>query len=148
MTVTLGILARDVAEPAQLRRVQMAIRHIDAQHRREALHVQAVAKAQRAEFIFGQLARVITRDLLAKLRGALCDQGLVDFIIVIHGESSDFEPERGEVCSGPGPDRYRMRSPFRRPVSRGAHATKIVRSEEHTSELQSLMRISYAVVFF
>src|SRR3546814_20953958 len=80
MTVTLGILACDVAEPAQLRRVQMAIRHVDAQHRREALHVQAVAKAQRAEFIFGQLARVITRDLLAKLRGALRDQGLVAFI--------------------------------------------------------------------
>src|SRR3546814_6487159 len=35
--------------------------------------------------------------------------------------------------------------PLRRPSARPAHSTFLFRSEEHTSELQSLMRISYAV---
>src|SRR3546814_3728380 len=40
----------------------------------------------------------------------------------------------------PGPD-----APFFAPGSDGAQIHSSVRSEEHTSELQSLMRISYAV---
>src|SRR3546814_4750370 len=33
----------------------------------------------------------------------------------------------------------------RQPCDRGQHTERVSRSEEHTSELQSLMRISYAV---
>src|SRR3546814_4231936 len=35
--------------------------------------------------------------------------------------------------------------PRRRPAYRRGHPFRLLRSEEHTSELQSLMRISYAV---
>src|SRR3546814_10282396 len=46
----------------------------------------------------------------------------------------------------PFPDRFAERLRGRRIVSIGRRAKYIVmRSEEHTSELQSLMRISYAV---
>src|SRR3546814_2203216 len=41
----------------------------------------------------------------------------------------------------PGKDGHRAQSP----VSRGSQLPRLDRSEEHTSELQSLMRISYAV---
>src|SRR3546814_5907670 len=42
---------------------------------------------------------------------------------------------------GDGVEQYERR----RLVTRDAHARALARSEEHTSELQSLMRISYAV---
>src|SRR3546814_8257710 len=58
----------------------------------------------------------------------------------------------GNVCSASIADRNRWSaaclSPMtRKPTSRGstAQAMASFRSEEHTSELQSLMRISYAV---
>src|SRR3546814_5058747 len=44
-----------------------------------------------------------------------------------------------------GPRRHRLRLPFRRRALCGLSAEDRRRSEEHTSELQSLMRISYAV---
>src|SRR3546814_15182831 len=47
-----------------------------------------------------------------------------------------------EVASTRSPIRHRWR---RHPVPRLPHAGARRRSEEHTSELQSLMRISYAV---
>src|SRR3546814_6309852 len=46
--------------------------------------------------------------------------------------------------SGRGADRNRLRTRRRRDQRRGGRAN-LRRSEEHTSELQSLMRISYAV---
>src|SRR3546814_5849954 len=43
-------------------------------------------------------------------------------------------------------DDFKARAPFTDPeVLRSSLASVILRSEEHTSELQSLMRISYAV---
>src|SRR3546814_2367043 len=45
----------------------------------------------------------------------------------------------------PGREEQRVRTPDHLKVARQAAQRSIVRSEEHTSELQSLMRISYAV---
>src|SRR3546814_10912354 len=42
------------------------------------------------------------------------------------------------------PTRMRLKRIWR-PFVRGTHSSNLSRSEEHTSELQSLMRISYAV---
>src|SRR3546814_10199738 len=47
--------------------------------------------------------------------------------------------EGGRTASGEGP------LPPRLPTPRPVPAAAVLRSEEHTSELQSLMRISYAV---
>src|SRR3546814_1819250 len=47
--------------------------------------------------------------------------------------------ERGEIRL----ERQRRRQPFKIELARDFHGSE--RSEEHTSELQSLMRISYAV---
>src|SRR3546814_1619605 len=48
-------------------------------------------------------------------------------------------------CTRAWPDRASATSPASWHCSRAASATPAWRSEEHTSELQSLMRISYAV---
>src|SRR3546814_7377390 len=67
---------------------------------------------------------------------------------------ADLEIERAGAVHHPPPvlrePRQRRRRKLRREtvaagVRRGAHAVVEYRSEEHTSELQSLMRISYAV---
>src|SRR3546814_6290774 len=62
-------------------------------------------------------------------------------------------PSRGAVCRSA--DKERLRRGLSRTLRRGgipasgrrqgAHRRSVRRSEEHTSELQSLMRISYAV---
>src|SRR3546814_10098665 len=49
---------------------------------------------------------------------------------------------RRQLVAETGPE---DRPPARRPVELLVALERIVRSEEHTSELQSLMRISYAV---
>src|SRR3546814_11671523 len=53
-------------------------------------------------------------------------------------------PARAESAAGPLPRHSRHRSDLRRPAKARARR-RHRRSEEHTSELQSLMRISYAV---
>src|SRR3546814_7753623 len=53
------------------------------------------------------------------------------------------------VCPRPRPARHRRAAPsslHRTPRLQSATGAVAARSEEHTSELQSLMRISYAVV--
>src|SRR3546814_7449920 len=47
--------------------------------------------------------------------------------------------------SGPGVSIGHVTSSYHSPALKGSIALAMVRSEEHTSELQSLMRISYAV---
>src|SRR3546814_4648414 len=42
-------------------------------------------------------------------------------------------------------DRLRIERPLAAPLPERQHVAGIIRSEEHTSELQSLMRITYAV---
>src|SRR3546814_7678048 len=56
-------------------------------------------------------------------------------------------PGAGGAQAAPGAgDRQRPRSPPGRPLAGDRAAARPGRSEEHTSELQSLMRISYAVL--
>src|SRR3546814_9195732 len=52
------------------------------------------------------------------------------------------QSERVEIGDGERPGNYRARA---RPAARAHRNIIVLRSEEHTSELQSLMRISYAV---
>src|SRR3546814_2901482 len=55
-------------------------------------------------------------------------------------------PEGQHDDAGPGEDLLRLAQPRLAPVRIGlGQARHVLRSEEHTSELQSLMRISYAV---
>src|SRR3546814_2356509 len=55
------------------------------------------------------------------------------------------EDSRTRGTDAPGRRLYRVRLPDRHARLRGAGDAARVRSEEHTSELQSLMRNSYAV---
>ena len=57
----------------------------DAQHRRIALDVEAVAQPQRAELVLGELAVEEAPRLVAELRDALVHQALVDFVVEVHG---------------------------------------------------------------
>ena len=84
VAVALVVLARDVREHAQLHRGKEAVGHGDAQHRRKALDVEPVAQAQRPELVFGELAREKAPRLVAKLRDALGDEGVVVGIVAIH----------------------------------------------------------------
>src|SRR3546814_10051652 len=54
-------------------------------------------------------------------------------------------PADGRLCGRRVPDRVGHGQRRRRPGDREAREAAAGRSEEHTSELQSLMRISYAV---
>src|ERR1700747_3238240 len=49
-----------------------------------ALDVQAVAQSQRAEFVVGQLAAEIARDLVAELRDPFIDHALVESRVAVH----------------------------------------------------------------
>src|SRR3546814_6960896 len=53
----------------------------------------------------------------------------------------------GGLSSGRGRKSFKpqQRGPYEGSTQPGRHRPKVARSEEHTSELQSLMRISYAV---
>ncbi len=84
MAVTTVIALRDVAQLAQLARGQQAIGNGDAEHGRVALDIEAVAQAQRAEFILAQFPRQITPNLVAILRDAFVDIDLVYFVVFIH----------------------------------------------------------------
>jgi hypothetical protein len=88
VAVAAVVAAGDVGQLAQLRaRIQHAVGHGDAQHRRMALDVEAVLQAQRAEFVVGQFAGFPAADLVAELLDALVDQLAVDGIVFIHGTS-------------------------------------------------------------
>ena len=89
MAVALIVAAGDVGQLAQLAAAQMAVGNGDAQHRRVALHVQAVHQTQRAKLVLAQLAGQIAPGLIAELDHALADDAVIDFIILIHGALSD-----------------------------------------------------------
>ena len=78
------VAARDVRKHAQLPRRQQSVGNRDAQHRRMALQVQAVAQAQVLEFVVRELPGEKSARLVAKLRDALVDERLVDGIVAIH----------------------------------------------------------------
>src|SRR3546814_5579971 len=66
---------------------------------------------------------------------------LFPYTTLFRSPRSDRSPRRG----APGWTGCRARTPDNRPEGRGRSFAPTERSEEHTSELQSLMRISYAV---
>ena len=49
------------------------------------LDVQAVAQAQGAELVLGQLAREEPARLIAEFRDALVDERLVELVVLVHG---------------------------------------------------------------
>jgi len=84
MAVAAVILARDVAQHAQLIGTQVAIRYRNAQHRRVALDVEPVLETQRAELVFAQFAAEIAVGLVAELGDPLIHDPLVVFIVLVH----------------------------------------------------------------
>ena len=50
-----------------------------------ALDIQAIAQAQRPEFLLGQLARQVAARLVAELRDARIHEGLVKLVVLVHG---------------------------------------------------------------
>jgi len=87
MAVALVPYAGDLGQGAQLTRRQQAVRNGHAQHGGVALHVEAVAQAQRAELVFRQGAGQEAACLVAELRHALIHQSLVYFVVLIHPRS-------------------------------------------------------------
>src|SRR3546814_5639433 len=80
------------------------------------------------------LARV-DLDGLAERAGQTLKAGLDDMVIVRAVEVLHVQRQAGVLGKGLKPLLEQL----------GVHGAELVRSEEHTSELQSLMRISYAV---
>jgi len=76
--------AGDVRQRAQLLRVQVAVGHGDAQHRRVALDVEAVLQAQRTELVLGQFAGEVAAGLVGELGNALIDDALIVFVVLVH----------------------------------------------------------------
>ena len=67
MAVALVVFARDVAEHAQLPRVQRAVGDGDAQHVGVKLQVDAVHQPERTELVLGDFAGQPPVDLVAEL---------------------------------------------------------------------------------
>src|SRR6266480_1656405 len=84
--------ARDVGELAQLPRREQPVGDRDAQHRRVALDVQAVAQPQRAEIVLAQLAGEEAPRLVAELLHALVHDALVDRVVEVHAPGLSLEP--------------------------------------------------------
>src|SRR3546814_11428664 len=71
---------------------------------------------------------------------------LFPYTTLFRSEEDRCRQEEGEeVVAKPSPGGRRPRKRERKNISHGIAHIKSSRSEEHTSELQSLMRISYAV---
>ena len=74
-----------VRQHAQLAGGQQPVRHGHPQHRRMRLDIKPVAQPQRLELIFTELAGPKAAGLVAKLRDALGNQGLIDGVVSVHG---------------------------------------------------------------
>ena len=64
-----------------------AVWHVDAKHVGVQLHVQAVHEPQRPELVLGELAVEPSLHLAPKLRDALRDERVVEFVVAIHGNT-------------------------------------------------------------
>ena len=84
MSVPAIVASCDRAQDTQLCGRQQSIGNGDAQHRRMALDIQAIAQAQVSEFIVVQLAGQESPCLIAKLRYAFVDERPVHCVITIH----------------------------------------------------------------
>ena len=67
-----------------LARRQRAVGNRDAQHVGVKLQIEPVHQPERLELVFGQLARQAARHLAAKLRDALVDELLIEFVVAVH----------------------------------------------------------------
>jgi citrate lyase beta subunit len=85
---------------AQLPRAEQAIGNGDAQHRGLALDVQTIAKTQRAELVFRELASEEALGLIAEFGDTLVDESLVDVVVAIHGPIVGAGPEPPEIPFG------------------------------------------------
>src|SRR5262249_49084417 len=88
VAVAAVVLARDVGEHPKLRRGKQAVGNGHAKHRRMALDVQAVAKAKGAELVFRELSGEEALRLVAELRDAFGDEGVVVVVVAVHGQWS------------------------------------------------------------
>ena len=79
------VCARDAPQRAQLRGGKQPVRDRDAQHRRVALHVEAVLQSQRPEFVLGQFPGEVAARLVAELRHPLLDDAAVVGVVSVHG---------------------------------------------------------------
>src|SRR3546814_5693189 len=106
--------------------------------------------------IFGQVGRHLDRRIDDDIFGKLCRQRRLDAPRQFLAAARDVEDARREIhrpAEQPGEGQYRhMLGRVGRIApgvellpARALAADPVRRSEEHTSELQSLMRISYAV---
>ena len=89
------ILAGDMGERAKLGAGQEAVGDRHPQHRRMLLNVQTVLQAQRPELVLGQLPRQKPTGLVAKLRDAFVDDGLVEWVVAVHPEPPAYEKITG-----------------------------------------------------
>src|SRR5262245_61210098 len=74
----------DHGELAELPWRQHAIGDGDAQHVSVQLQIEAIAQAQGAELVLGQLAGEPSLNLLAELRHTLTHEGVVELVITVH----------------------------------------------------------------
>ncbi len=84
VAVALVVFARDMRQHPHLPRVQRAVGHGDAEHVGVELQVDAVLQAERLELVLVQLAGEAARDLVAELRDALADKGMIEFVVAVH----------------------------------------------------------------
>ena len=75
----------DVGELFQLRRGQRAVGDRNAQHVGMELQIQPIHQTQRTELVFAQFAGEAALHLAAEFRDALADDGVVEFVVDIHG---------------------------------------------------------------
>src|SRR3546814_10284748 len=81
----------------------------------------------------------------AELQQRLADYGIADHVALTVGERVLPERVAGEFVAEPGVGRFITVALDTSPNASFTLDHEVIRSEEHTSELQSLMRISYAV---
>src|SRR3546814_4056090 len=98
--------------------------------------MRKILEAMNASGMFGPIKETSLEMLSQKKRDAISDTLIRTAIAKWDGESESFDFEmRDETCKASLKDTWNDN-----------HEISVrVRSEEHTSELQSLMRISYAV---
>ena len=84
VAVALVVLSRDVREHPHLLRAERAVGHRDPEHVGVELQVDAVLQAERLELVLVELAGQPPRDLVAELRDAFLDEGVIEFVVAIH----------------------------------------------------------------
>nr|GFA29209.1 hypothetical protein [Tanacetum cinerariifolium] len=83
--VAFVVVAGNLGQHAGLTRGELAVGHSHAQHRGEALDVEAVLQAKRAELFFAELAGQIAAGLVAELLDAVLDDPLIVLVVYVHG---------------------------------------------------------------